>query len=60
MFDREGVEEPGDLALVGTEAQVQEMIEDLKEAGVTDFAASEFVTNSEEADATRALLRSFC
>ncbi|MBT7538087.1 MAG: TIGR03564 family F420-dependent LLM class oxidoreductase [Gammaproteobacteria bacterium] len=60
MFDREGVEEPGDLALVGTETQVQEMIEGLQEAGVTDFAASEFVTNSEEADATRALLRSFC
>ena len=36
------------------------MIEGLKEAGVTDFAASEFVTNSEEADATRTLLRSFC
>jgi 5,10-methylenetetrahydromethanopterin reductase len=60
MFEREGVNEPGDLALVGSESQVRDMIEGLKEAGVTDFAASEFVTNGDEADATRTLLRSFC
>ena len=60
MFEREGVDEPGDLALVGSESQVRDMIEGLREAGVTDFAASEFVTNADEATATRALLRSCC
>lgn len=57
MFDREGVAGPGDVALVGDEAQVRALLEGLAEAGVSDFAASEFTTNAEERERTRALLR---
>ena len=57
MFDREGVEGPGDLALVGNEEQVRDKLEVLADAGVTDFAASEFTTSDEERERTRALLR---
>ena len=57
MFDREGVEGPGDLALVGNEEQVHAKLEELADAGVTDFAASEFTTSDEERERTRALLR---
>ena len=57
MFDREGVEGAGELALVGNEDQVRAKLEQLADAGVTDFAASEFTTNDEERERTRALLR---
>lgn len=59
MFDREGVAGPGDLALVGDEDTVIKMIEGLRDAGVTDFAASEFTPSPEERVRTRALLKSF-
>jgi len=58
MFDREGVAGPGDLALVGDEDAVIRMIEGLRHAGVTDFAASEFTPSPEERVRTRALLKS--
>lgn len=57
MFEREGVTLPGELGLVGTEAKVREMIEELADVGVTDFAASAFTTNDDERTQTRALLR---
>jgi F420-dependent oxidoreductase-like protein len=56
MFDREGVEHPGDLALVGSAAQVNDQLESLAAAGVTDYAASIFATQPEEQANTRALL----
>jgi alkanesulfonate monooxygenase SsuD/methylene tetrahydromethanopterin reductase-like flavin-dependent oxidoreductase (luciferase family) len=56
MFDREGVRGPGDVALVGSEAEVRSSIERLAAAGVTDFAASEFASEPDERAATRALL----
>ena len=56
MFEREGVQAPGDLALAGETAAVRAGIERLAEAGVTDFAASAFTTNRAEGEATRALL----
>ncbi len=56
MFEREGISEPGELGLVGSEAQVEEMLAGLAEAGVTDFAASEFTPSPEERERTRALL----
>lgn len=56
MFDREGVLGPGDVALVGSAAEVRAMIDGLAAAGVTDFAASEFTRNPDEREATRALL----
>ena len=57
MFDREGVSEPGELALVGSQAKVSDALEELSSAGVTDFAASEFTTNRKEALQTRQLLK---
>lgn len=59
MLDREGAEGPGDVAIVGTEAEVRTQIERLAAAGVTDFAAVEFSTVPSERQATRELLRSF-
>jgi len=60
MFEREGIESPSELALVGDEATVNTQLLALSDAGVTDFAASEFVTSTDEAQRTRHLLKSFC
>lgn len=57
MFEREGVSEPGELGLVGSAAQVEEAIAGLADAGVTDFAASEFTPSPDERERTRSLLR---
>ncbi len=57
MFEREGVSEPGELALVGSESRVIDLIAELADAGVTDYAASEFTTNDEERDQTRHVLK---
>ncbi len=56
MFEREGVEHPGELGIVGSEAQVEDALGVLAEAGVTDFAASEFTPSPEEKMRTRELL----
>ncbi|MBW8485607.1 LLM class F420-dependent oxidoreductase [Actinomadura parmotrematis] len=56
MMDREGVDGPADLAIVGDEDAVGARIADLAEAGVTDFAAAEF-GNGEDAARTRAFLK---
>jgi F420-dependent oxidoreductase-like protein len=58
MFDREGVDGPGDVAVVGDEDTVVRMINDLRNAGVTDFAASEFTPSADERLRTRTLLKS--
>ena len=58
MFDREGVDGPADLAIVGSDAQVREGIQAMAEAGVTDFAASEFYLTGDQAEQTRELLKS--
>ncbi len=54
MLDREGVEGPGDIALVGTEKEVTAGIVALADIGVTDFAAVEFGAGPDERAATRA------
>jgi F420-dependent oxidoreductase-like protein len=59
MFEREGIEKPAELALLGDEAGVNAQLLELSDAGVTDFAASEFVTCAEEAQRTRHILKSF-
>ncbi|MEO3829673.1 LLM class F420-dependent oxidoreductase [Actinomadura sp. B10D3] len=43
MMDREGVEGPGDLAVVGDEDAVAAKLEELAKAGVTDFVAGEYM-----------------
>jgi 5,10-methylenetetrahydromethanopterin reductase len=58
MFDREGVEGPGDLALIGDEKFVRGKIEELAESGVTDFAATEFTPAAADRTRTRELLKS--
>ncbi len=57
MFEREGVTEPGELGLVGSEAEVEEMLAGLAEAGVTDYSASEFTPSPDERERTRELLK---
>lgn len=57
MLDREGVENPGEICLVGNEARVREQLATLAAAGTTDFAAVEVGTNPEEKARTRALLK---
>lgn len=42
MLDREGVNGPGDVAIVGDESDVGEQLERLAEAGVTDYLAVPF------------------
>jgi alkanesulfonate monooxygenase SsuD/methylene tetrahydromethanopterin reductase-like flavin-dependent oxidoreductase (luciferase family) len=59
MFEREGVAGPAELALVGNEAEVGAKLEELAEAGVTDFGATMFAPNPADRERTRALLRSF-
>jgi alkanesulfonate monooxygenase SsuD/methylene tetrahydromethanopterin reductase-like flavin-dependent oxidoreductase (luciferase family) len=54
MLDREGVEGPADIALVGTEKEVTAGISALADIGVTDFAAVEFGSGPDERAATRA------
>ena len=40
MLDREGAKGPADVGLFGTRVQVLEKLNDLAEAGVTEFSAS--------------------
>ncbi|MEM7004201.1 MAG: LLM class flavin-dependent oxidoreductase, partial [Pseudomonadota bacterium] len=58
MFDREGVDGPGDVAIVGSIEKVTDGVAAMAAAGVTEFAPTEFFTNSDEAMATRSLLQS--
>ena len=55
MLDREGLEGPADLAIIGSAAEVTERIAAFADSGVTTFAASEFGSADEQA-ATRAAL----
>jgi 5,10-methylenetetrahydromethanopterin reductase len=56
MLDREGVESPGDLALVGDEADLREGLRRYREAGVTDFAPSIFPAESGSVQRTQDFL----
>jgi len=58
MLDREGLQGPEDLAVIGTEDAVRDRLQDFADAGVTDLAASEFGQGDEERRRTRDLLRS--
>jgi F420-dependent oxidoreductase-like protein len=57
MLDREGAENPGDVAIVGNEAAVGTQLRSLADAGVTEFVAAPFGSR-EERTRTRALLAS--
>lgn len=56
MLDREGLAGPADLAIVGDEQTCAGRIDELREAGVTQLAASVFADNAEDTARTRAFL----
>ena len=56
MMDREGVDGPGGIAIVGNEAEVRDQIAELKAIGVTDFNAGVFTADPEERARTHAVL----
>jgi F420-dependent oxidoreductase-like protein len=58
MMEKEGVEGPEDLAIVGTEADVRDQLSALASVGVTDLNATMFPGSPDEAERTRAVLRS--
>jgi F420-dependent oxidoreductase-like protein len=57
MLDREGLEGPADLAIVGDEDEVAAGLERFAAAGVQDFLAVEFGADAAEARRTRDFLR---
>lgn len=57
MMDREGVDGPGGIAIVGTEAEVRDQIAELKSIGVTDFNAGVYTSNPDELARTHSVLR---
>ena len=59
MLDREGVENPTDVSILGSEAYVRDRLHAIAEAGATEFAAVEFCKTDEERQHTRDVLRSF-
>ncbi|TDC39107.1 LLM class F420-dependent oxidoreductase [Actinomadura sp. KC345] len=58
MMDREGVDGPADLAIVGDEDAVAARLEELSKAGTTDFVAAEYMPG-ENRGRTREFLRAF-
>ena len=57
MMNREGVDGPGGLAIVGTEAEVRDQIAELASIGVTDFNAGVFAAYPDEVARTNSVLR---
>ena len=58
MLDREGVDGPADVAIVGSADEVRSQIAALADVGVTEFVAVEVGRRGAEYDATRDVLRS--
>ena len=58
MLDKEGVDGPADLAILGSEEQVRDGVASLADAGVTDFSAAEMARTDDERARTRGVLRS--
>ena len=61
MLDKEGAAGPADVAIVGSEAQVEQQLRALAGAGATDFVAPIFPVGPDAAASfarTRALLKS--
>ena len=57
MLDREGVEGPADIAIIGSTAEVQDRVGALAGIGVTDFVAVEFGATPDEVGNTREALK---
>ncbi|MFP8881922.1 MAG: TIGR03564 family F420-dependent LLM class oxidoreductase [Myxococcota bacterium] len=58
MLDRESAAGPGDVAIVGDEAAVRADLAELRDAGVTDFAAAPFPADEGAVARTREFLLS--
>jgi 5,10-methylenetetrahydromethanopterin reductase len=58
VMDAEGAGGPEDVSIVGDEDEVRAGLARFADAGTTDFAALEFVTNEEQIQRTRSLLKS--
>ena len=56
MLDKEGVENPADIGLLGSEDEVLDGVERFAKIGVTDFAAAEAAATPDERERTRAAL----
>ena len=59
MFEREGAAGPGDVSIVGTEAEVRAGLDRLRDGGVTDFIAVSFTRDTVIDQATRAVLSDY-
>jgi F420-dependent oxidoreductase-like protein len=57
VMEREGVDGPAGVSIVGDEATVRAGIQRFADAGTTDFTPVELVTNDDETQRTRALLK---
>lgn len=53
MFDKEGVDDPAEVALFGNEAELDKVLTQLEDAGATDFAAQ--IVSTEPGSATRTM-----
>ena len=53
MFDREGVDDPAEVAIFGDESELERQLKRLEDAGATDFAAQ--VVSTEPGAASRTL-----
>ena len=58
MLDREGVDGPADVALVGNEKEVAQALDDLEGTGITDLNAAIMDVAPDTRERTRALLES--
>ncbi len=56
MLDREGIDGPADLAVIGDEATCADRMKEFAAAGVTHLAASEFANKPDDRARTRAFL----
>jgi 5,10-methylenetetrahydromethanopterin reductase len=56
VMDREGVDGPAGVSVVGNEDEVRAAVGRFADAGATDFVPVELTTNADEAARTRALL----
>lgn len=59
MMNREGVDGPGGIAIVGSEAEVRDQLDELVSIGVTDFNAAIVAGSPDERERTMTVVRSF-
>ncbi|MEX2159922.1 MAG: LLM class F420-dependent oxidoreductase [Dehalococcoidia bacterium] len=57
VLAKAGVKSPGDVAIVGSEAEVEEQLRALAKAGATDFLAVHFPADPDAIERTSALLK---